>query len=266
MSPPRTEDPLLSILAKLEESAKKDEDSRTILTEVQNKIESMDESLKKFATSHGELESWKPEIDTKVADLQNSVYDLKTKVDLFIHRLPKVPAEPPSDGAIRTLTSAHLEDPPLAAASGPIGHCDIIIHRGPGVGTGSTPVRGTNFLLPTSSFVQFGCSQDAGATFASIAHSLGANFPLVSFPIFDGSNPKLWKKRCETFFSFYSVPFDMWVKLATMHFDGPVVFWLQSMDNKVFYMTWEELGLALSNRFGRDQYNTLSRCFYRRFT
>jgi hypothetical protein len=33
--------------------------------------------------------------------------------------------------------------------------------------------------------------------------------PNMGFPSFDGSNPKLWKHRCETYFDFYVVARDM---------------------------------------------------------
>jgi hypothetical protein len=42
--------------------------------------------------------------------------------------------------------------------------------------------------------------------------------PTMSFPNFDRSNPKLWKQQCETYFEFYSVPVEMWVRVSTMHF------------------------------------------------
>lgn len=84
-------------------------------------------------------------------------------------------------------------------------------------------------LVPSSRVLE------SGASFASLSQSLGANLPQVSFPTFDGSNPKMWKKSCETFFSFYAAPCDMWVKLATMHFDVPTVFWLQSMEQGHVY-------------------------------
>ena len=72
-----------------------------------------------------------------------------------------------------------------------------------------------------------------------MAHSLGSNLPSVNFPALDGLNQKMWKKRRETLSSFYSVPVEMWVRLATLHFDGPAMFWLWSMDNRVLSMSWD---------------------------
>lgn len=50
---------------------------------------------------------------------------------------------------------------------------------------------------------------------------------------------------------FYSILEQMWVSLATMQFDGPAMIWLQSMENQVLKMNWEELVLSLTNRLGR---------------
>jgi hypothetical protein len=36
-----------------------------------------------------------------------------------------------------------------------------------------------------------------------------------------GENPKLWQKRCEDYFTMYSVDPAVWIKVATMQFTGP---------------------------------------------
>jgi hypothetical protein len=46
----------------------------------------------------------------------------------------------------------------------------------------------------------------------------------MHFPVFDGSNPKLWRSRYETYFKFYVVPHDMWIKLVVTHFQGLALF------------------------------------------
>jgi hypothetical protein len=44
--------------------------------------------------------------------------------------------------------------------------------------------------------------------------------PKLSFPSFDGTNPKLWQKRCEDYFDMYDTEQIVWVKAATMHLSG----------------------------------------------
>jgi hypothetical protein len=90
----------------------------------------------------------------------------------------------------------------------------------------------------------------------------GFGMPGMNFPVFDGSNPKLWKHRCETYFVFYFVPMERWIRLATMHFEGSALFWLQSVESRIREMNWEGLCLALITLFGRDQHSILIKQFY----
>ncbi|WVZ99165.1 hypothetical protein U9M48_044502 [Paspalum notatum var. saurae] len=86
--------------------------------------------------------------------------------------------------------------------------------------------------------------------------------PQLCFPQFDGTNPKLWISRCETFFDVYDVGKQFWVKLASMHFVGSAAFWLQSVQASLPSLSWEEFGLAICNRFDRDEHNHLLRQFF----
>jgi hypothetical protein len=86
--------------------------------------------------------------------------------------------------------------------------------------------------------------------------------PNMNFPGFDGSNPKLWKHRCEIYFDYYFVPVQRWVRMVVMHFEGSAQYWVQAMESRVREMNWESLCAALNTRFGRDQHNTLIRQFY----
>lgn len=72
----------------------------------------------------------------------------------------------------------------------------------------------------------------------------------------------MWVKHSETFFEFYAVPREMWVRLAVLQFDGSAMFWLQSVESRVHSMSWEELGVAICNRFGKDQHGALVRQFF----
>jgi hypothetical protein len=63
----------------------------------------------------------------------------------------------------------------------------------------------------------------------------------MNFPKFEGENPSLWKSRCENYFEMYLVDSCMWVKIATMHFEGPAARWLQSIDHRVQTTSWVEL-------------------------
>lgn len=106
--------------------------------------------------------------------------------------------------------------------------------RGLGVGAGfhptPAPVKGA-FQAPLYTPPHVRSESTNCKTMSSVVQSFGSALPPVNFPVFDGSNPKLWKSRCETFFEFYDVPREMWVKLAIMQFDGSAIFWLQSVES-----------------------------------
>ncbi|RLM69686.1 uncharacterized protein C2845_PM17G07550 [Panicum miliaceum] len=85
--------------------------------------------------------------------------------------------------------------------------------------------------------------------------------PQLDFPTFDGSNPKIWKK-CENFFEIYGVPSVMWVKLATMNFNGSAAFWLHTMYAILVNSSWSELCLAVCNWFEREHHSQLIRQFF----
>jgi hypothetical protein len=61
--------------------------------------------------------------------------------------------------------------------------------------------------------------------------------PKINFPRFEGGNPMLWQSCCENYFDMYGVDFSVWVKMASMHFDGLAAHWLQSVNHRVITTT-----------------------------
>uniref|UniRef100_A0A0A9D9N9 Uncharacterized protein n=1 Tax=Arundo donax TaxID=35708 RepID=A0A0A9D9N9_ARUDO len=92
--------------------------------------------------------------------------------------------------------------------------------------------------------------------------AFSALMPQLSFPQFDGSSPKIWIRRSETFFGLYNIPKELWVKLSTMNFIGSTSFWLQSVESQVVGYQWIDLCNAINVRFEKDQYNHLIRQFF----
>ena len=62
-------------------------------------------------------------------------------------------------------------------------------------------------------------------------------FPMLCLklnsPKFDGTNPKLWIKHCDSYFDLYNIPLDIWMKLATINFTGTATFWMQTIEIRV---------------------------------
>ena len=152
--------------------------------------------------------------------------------------------------------AAHLATSSFEAASGLLANGVPHSHRGIGnrVVTTYVPtlVKGANPTLlavpPNSTTQQF--------------FALNQAIPQQEFPIFDGMNPKLWKKCCEAYFDVYAVPEHLWVKIGVMNFTGSATFLSQSVESILQRCTWSDLCTAICSRFEHDQQNSLNRQFF----
>jgi hypothetical protein len=57
--------------------------------------------------------------------------------------------------------------------------------------------------------------------------------PLMEFPEFDGTSPKVWVRNAETYFELYFVPNKLKSRVASMKFTGNAKFWTQSLESLV---------------------------------
>jgi hypothetical protein len=92
--------------------------------------------------------------------------------------------------------------------------------------------------------------------------SLRANqgrLPKISFPVFSGEDPQLWRSKCENYFDMYGVESSLWVRVATMHLEGTAARWLQSHERQVKQADWNAFCSMIHDRFGRDQHEALIR-------
>jgi len=259
MAPPT--DSISTVLAKLEELGKKFDIMDRKTDETNTKIEEMQCSVQQIKDEQTSMTTWKPELDDKVKDLQDSVYLLKKKVDLFIHESPKS-ATTEDDILIGVSAPAHLGASADAGTSGQNGHRLDHHHRSVGAGVVTTlappPVtdagRFSNLSpVPFCGFDSIGSIQSSG---------LGHAIPPIEFARFDGSNPKIWINRCESYFDVYDLPSDYWVKLATINFRGSAVFWMQSIEMNLNKCDWKTLCDTITGRFERDQHNHIIRQFF----
>jgi hypothetical protein len=61
----------------------------------------------------------------------------------------------------------------------------------------------------------------------------------------------------------YNVDECIWVKVASMHFEGLAARWLQSIDHRIHSATWSELCSWIHERFDKDQHEILIRQLYK---
>ncbi|CAN6326944.1 unnamed protein product [Urochloa humidicola] len=78
--------------------------------------------------------------------------------------------------------------------------------------------------------------------------------PKMEFPKFDGTNPRLWKDKCESYFEIYSVSEHLKHRFAALNFEKTAETWFQTIELKSRFTSWEELHTAVCARFDKDQY------------
>jgi hypothetical protein len=44
-------------------------------------------------------------------------------------------------------------------------------------------------------------------------------------------------------------------EMTILHFKGSIMYWVQSMEERIQEMSWEALCVALNTRFGRNQHS-----------
>lgn len=74
--------------------------------------------------------------------------------------------------------------------------------------------------------------------------------PKVLLPTFDGSSPLDWLFQADHYFSFYQIPADQQVTLASFHFQGDALGWFKYMHNNNLIGDWSTFACALELRFG----------------
>jgi len=90
------------------------------------------------------------------------------------------------------------------------------------------------------------------------AGSMG-KIPKLSFPLFDGDNPKLWLYRCESYFEMCALDPAVWIPCASMHMNAAAARWFQSAESKLRTASWSDFSKLLLDRFGREQKELLIR-------
>jgi hypothetical protein len=61
----------------------------------------------------------------------------------------------------------------------------------------------------------------------------------------------------------YNVDEYIWVKVVSMHFQGPAARWLQSIDHRIPIATWSELCSWIHERFVKDEHELQIRQLYK---
>jgi hypothetical protein len=76
----------------------------------------------------------------------------------------------------------------------------------------------------------------------------------MSFPRFDGENPRIWKDKCLDYFRLFNVNPSLWLVSATLHMDGNAALWLKAYRLRHEVNTWPALVAAVEAKFGADDH------------
>ncbi|XP_074271204.1 uncharacterized protein LOC141595129 [Silene latifolia] len=85
-----------------------------------------------------------------------------------------------------------------------------------------------------------------------IPHQNTRNFnfnPKVEFPVFDGSNPRIWVKKCKKYFELCKVADNQKLNLASLYMVGKAESWVHSYMNMRVNGDWDDFVLDLCAMF-----------------
>jgi hypothetical protein len=133
---------------------------------------------------------------------------------------PLLAAGHPSTGLPADRPHGHRSDNHIR--EGEFGSVTTLIHS-PGKGAFTAP-------FPKADLLDMSAPPDESNSFRV---GVVGNLPKLHFPLFEDDNPKLWLSRCENYFEMYSVPTNMWIRVASMHVKGPAGRWWQSVEKKL---------------------------------
>jgi hypothetical protein len=211
-----------------------------LLSENSKGINDLKHSMMEMRTLRTEILTWKPDVDHRIHELEHAVLDLGERIDQVLETLtPLAPpldpsaseqqdavtaSSPPFTAAIRENhfaspsvkmpSSAHLELFPPRAASRSLDHGKLGFRAVYTIAPAQNPITGaTN---PPKMFLHNFKLDDTAHCERIMYSPIHTPIPNLEFPTFDGTNPRLWIKYCETFFDVYSTDPSVWVWLALL--------------------------------------------------
>lgn len=76
--------------------------------------------------------------------------------------------------------------------------------------------------------------------------------PKMIFPKFDGTDPKIWKDNCQSYFELYKLPEGMWITAAHLHFEGNAAKWYQAYKQNHTFRNWDHFCQVMEEEFRAD--------------
>jgi hypothetical protein len=81
------------------------------------------------------------------------------------------------------------------------------------------------------------------------------SIPRMSFPKFEGEEPRIWIDQCVDYFTLYRVPEPVWVMSASLNMEGNAKRWFHIFKIRYGPCSWEEFCDAVLLKFGSEEYS-----------
>jgi len=235
------------------------------MEDLATKFDGFDAIMQKVLDKVTGLETWRSSADASMDALLAKADDTATRLRRLESAPPPPPPPPPRRPAVQfppppppawmnpfdlNLAPEAATRPSTSTAERPSGHgFDASIRVAGGGILGSAPPRPVTGMPHHSSphlhdFVPESSSSSVRA----------GPKPKMDFPKFDGSNPRLWKDKCELFFEVYGVSESLKTRFAALNFTGAAESWLQTFERRGRVASWEELHKAVCDHFDKDHY------------
>ncbi|WVZ95116.1 hypothetical protein U9M48_040918 [Paspalum notatum var. saurae] len=201
------------------------------------------------------FEQWRPGVEGSVDALRLEVKNLAKHWDRAVKdsasgsgllgSAPSTAERPPAGSTVDMAYGHRHEQQNRVHGSGVV----TTLHPHPVKGTQNSPHSFSHHAENSSRPVW-----DSGGSSSSIGR-----LPKLQFPMFDGSQPRLWVKRSEDYFELYGVEPSLWIKVATLHFSSAAARWLPSVERRLSACTWQQFTHLVLDRFGREHHELLVR-------
>jgi hypothetical protein len=212
----------------------------TEFSDLNNKVVDGEPVMRKILDNLAAMESRQAKADESVAAILNIANDAAVRLQR-LEQLPPLPQQPqqqPPSGWINPfdLSSAPSEAarPSASASERPNGHRPQHDHQDVGGG-----ILGSHPPLPVTCMSQpptpraFDLHQSSQSSSSSHSHT-----PKINFPTFDGTNPRLWKDKYESYFEIFGVSDALKPRFAALNFTGPAEAWLQTLELRGRTQSW----------------------------
>jgi hypothetical protein len=227
------------------------------LSDLSNKVADGEPVMQKILDKLSSMEARQVTSEERVVAVLSATDDAAAR----LQRLEQLPPllhqqSPPRSSSVWVnpfnLNTAPVEavHPSASALERPIGHRPQLDHWDVGGGIlGSHPPRPVTGMFQTPNPHTSDLHTQLPSNVSQHSHK-----PMMQFPTFDGTNPRLWKDKYESYFDIFGVSEALKPRFAALNFSGPAEAWLQTYELRGRVTSWEMLHTAVCDRFYKNQY------------